>query len=145
MPFRRPSAEPQDAGFWYRWSRLIQRRPILTGLAGAAALGVLIVPVTDLHLGYPDDGNDPTSLTTRRAYDLMTDGFGAGFNGAFVLVADRGDDDGAGNARALLDDAVPHTRVSPPCRRRSPRPTATPRSSRSPRSTALRTRRPPSS
>ena len=92
VPFLGRSAKPQGTGFWFRWSRLIQRRPILLGLAGAAALGVFILPATDLHLGYPDDGNDPTSLTTRRAYDLMTDGFGAGFNGAFVLVADRGDD-----------------------------------------------------
>ena len=44
MPFRHPSADHAGRGFWYRWSRTIQRRPIVTGLAGALALGVLIAP-----------------------------------------------------------------------------------------------------
>jgi len=92
MPFRHPSAEHAGGGFWYSWSRFIQHRPVIAGVAGAVALGVLIAPVLGLHLGFPDAGNDPTNLTTRRAYDLMTDGFGAGFNGTFVLVADNGDE-----------------------------------------------------
>ncbi|WP_051247346.1 MMPL family transporter [Nocardioides halotolerans] len=117
IPWPRRAPTASGAGFWRRYARVVQRRPVLAALAAVAALGVLIVPVKDLHLGYPDDGNDPTSLTTRRAYDLMTDGFGAGFNGAFVLVADRGD------ASALADlgrlgEVLGHTpgvaAVSPP-------------------------------
>jgi putative drug exporter of the RND superfamily len=120
LPFRRqPSADaaPNTRGFWYRWSRTVQRHPVVTGLLGAAALGVLIAPVTGLHLGFPDAGNDPTDLTTRRAYDLMTDGFGAGFNGTFVLVADHGDTE-AMVALDRLHDALATTpgvaAVSPP-------------------------------
>ena len=70
------------------------------------------------ELGFPDAGNDPTNLTTRRAYDLMTDGFGAGFNGTFVLVADRGDDEAHGGARPISKRTLAATpgvaAVSPP-------------------------------
>jgi putative drug exporter of the RND superfamily len=85
------SEEATGTGFWYRWSRGVQRRPVAAGLAGLIVLGVLIAPVSALRLGYPDSSNDPTSLTTRRAFDLMSTGFGPGFNGTFVLVADQGD------------------------------------------------------
>jgi RND superfamily putative drug exporter len=117
MPLRHPSAEPTARGFWYRWSRNIQRRPVLAGVAGTLALAILIVPVFGLRLGYPDAGNDPTSLTTSRAYHLMTEGFGAGYNGTFVLVADRGDAE-AMTVLTALDSTLGRTpgvaAVSPP-------------------------------
>jgi RND superfamily putative drug exporter len=117
MPFRHPSAEHAGRGFWYSWSRFIQRRPVITGVAGALALGVLIAPVFGLRLGFPDAGNDPTNLTTRRAYDLMTDGFGAGFNGTFVLVADNGDSQAMAtlaDLQAALTSTPGVAAVSPP-------------------------------
>ncbi|MDP9249792.1 MAG: MMPL family transporter, partial [Chloroflexota bacterium] len=75
-------------GFWYRWSRLIQRRPWAAGIAGLIALVVLALPLFSMRLGAADAGNDPESLTTRRAYDLLSNGFGPGFNGPLVLVAE---------------------------------------------------------
>ncbi len=144
MPFRHPSAEHAGRGFWYRWSRFIQRRPIVTGAAGALALGVLIAPVFGLRLGFPDAGNDPTNLTTRRAYDLMTDGFGAGFNGTFVLVADNGDD----AAMATLVDLQATLGIDTRCRRRVATDRQPQRRRRRPhphtRKPALKTKRPPS-
>jgi putative drug exporter of the RND superfamily len=117
MPFRHPSDDHTGRGFWYSWARAIQRRPVAAGLAGAFVLAVLISPVFALRLGFPDAGNDPASLTTRRAYDLMTDGFGAGVNGTLVLVADRGDAQ-AIRALAALDrklaDVHGVAAVSPP-------------------------------
>jgi RND superfamily putative drug exporter len=56
----------------------------------------LAVPALSLRLGASDAGNDPTSLTTRNAYDLLATGFGAGFNGPLQVAvslprtADRG-------------------------------------------------------
>ena len=39
-----------------------------------------------MRLGFTDAGNRPTADTTRRAYDLVADGFGAGFNGPLLLA-----------------------------------------------------------
>jgi len=74
-------------GFWYRWSRMIQRLPVSTGLAALVVLGLLAVPLFSMRLAFTDAGNDPTSLTTRQAYDLLAQGFGPGFNGPLVLAA----------------------------------------------------------
>ena len=41
-----------------------------------------------MKLGLPDGGSKPTSSTERRAYDLLTEGFGPGFNGTLTVVVD---------------------------------------------------------
>ena len=52
-----------------------------------------------MRLGSADAGSNPESATTRRAYDLISEGFGAGFNGP-ILVALEIDDP---NARPLIE------------------------------------------
>src|SRR6266536_2976805 len=52
-----------------------------------ALLGVFGMRVLSLRLGSSDQGNDPSSTTTRQAYDLLAGGFGPGFNGPLLLVA----------------------------------------------------------
>jgi putative drug exporter of the RND superfamily len=74
--------------FWFRWSRIIQRRPLTTGLVGLAVLVTLTIPLFSIRLGLADAGNDPEHLTTRRAYDLLSKGFGPGFNGPLILAAE---------------------------------------------------------
>jgi len=74
-------------GFWWRWSRVVQRRPWVAAGSSLAVLIVLAVPLFSMHLAFTDQGNDPTSLTTRRAYDLLAAGFGAGSNGPLVIGA----------------------------------------------------------
>jgi RND superfamily putative drug exporter len=76
------------ASFWYRWSRVIQRRPWPSLLVGLAIIGALTIPLFAIRLGFADSGNDPEHLTTRKAYDLLVQGFGPGFNGPLVLVAE---------------------------------------------------------
>jgi RND superfamily putative drug exporter len=41
-----------------------------------------------MRLGSADSGSDPTSTTTRKAYDLLAEGFGPGYNGPLQLVAE---------------------------------------------------------
>ena len=72
----------------FRWSRQIQKRPVLMAAASLAVLVVIAIPMFSIRLGVADQGNDPTSLTTRRAYDLLAEGFGPGFNGPILLAAD---------------------------------------------------------
>ena len=72
----------------FRWSRQIQKRPWMMALGSLAVLVVIALPMFSIRLGAADQGNDPTSLTTRRAYDLLAKGFGPGFNGPILLAAD---------------------------------------------------------
>jgi RND superfamily putative drug exporter len=72
-------------GFWSRWGETVQQRP---WICAASALAVLTVPLFSMRLAFSDPGNDPASLTTRQAYDLLADGFGPGFNGPLVVAAD---------------------------------------------------------
>jgi RND superfamily putative drug exporter len=69
-----------------RYVRLITRRPLWVVLATVALLGAIAIPATHMKLGLPDDGASPTSSTERRAYDLLTEGFGPGFNGPLTAV-----------------------------------------------------------
>ncbi|MCW2966702.1 MAG: family transporter [Solirubrobacteraceae bacterium] len=73
---------------WGRWARRIQRRPGVFAAVAAALLILIAVPLLSMRLGSSDQGNDPTSTTTRKAYDLLAKGFGPGFNGPLQLVAD---------------------------------------------------------
>jgi putative drug exporter of the RND superfamily len=71
----------------FRWSRVIQQRPWPAAVAGSLVLLVIAVPLLGIRLGFSDDGNDPADTTTRRAYDLLADGFGPGYNGPLVLTS----------------------------------------------------------
>jgi RND superfamily putative drug exporter len=73
-------------GFWARWVGAIQRRPALTALAATAVMLALAAPALGLRLGASDAGNDPAGQTTRKAYDLVAQGFGKGFNGPLQLA-----------------------------------------------------------
>lgn len=79
-------AKPMDATFAYRWSRAIQRNPLRWLVGAGAGLILLAAPVTGLRLGWADEGNFPEGTDTRQAYDLLAEGFGAGFNGPFLVT-----------------------------------------------------------
>lgn len=88
-----------------RWARFVLRRPVMVLVTAVVALGVVAVPVTQLELGLPDDGSQPTDTTQRRAYDLLSDGFGPGFNGPLMTVVDaKGVDDPQAAAKRVVDD-----------------------------------------
>jgi RND superfamily putative drug exporter len=82
---RRARAE-NGPGFWERWAGTVQRRPAVAAIAATAIMLALAAPALGLRLGASDAGNDPTSHTTRKAYDLTARGFGKGFNGPLQLA-----------------------------------------------------------
>ncbi|MCX5124772.1 MMPL family transporter [Streptomyces sp. NBC_00347] len=71
-----------------RWARFILRRPVMVLLAGVIGLGIVAIPASKLEMGLPDDGAQPVSTTQRQAYDLLSEGFGPGFNGPLMVVVD---------------------------------------------------------
>ncbi|GAA2496359.1 MMPL family transporter [Streptomyces gobitricini] len=71
-----------------RWARFVLRRPVAVLLVGVIGLGAVAVPAASLEMGLPDDGAQPTSTTQRRAYDLLSEGFGPGSNGPLMVVVD---------------------------------------------------------
>jgi RND superfamily putative drug exporter len=87
---RKLAGQPADQaphGAWARWAGTVERRPAILGAVATAVMLVLTIPVLSLRLGSSDQGNDPSSSTTRQAYDLLARGFGPGFNGPLLLVA----------------------------------------------------------
>jgi RND superfamily putative drug exporter len=81
------SGEPKP-NMGTRWARFVLRRPVAVLIVGVLGLGAIAAPVASLELGLPDDGSQPTSTTQRRAYDLLSEGFGPGFNGPLMIVVD---------------------------------------------------------
>jgi RND superfamily putative drug exporter len=82
----RRDADDSRPGFWLRWVRRVQRRPVVTAIVATALMLVLAAPALGLRLGSSDAGNDPTNQTTRQAYDLIAKGFGPGSNGPLQLA-----------------------------------------------------------
>lgn len=98
-------AEPKPA-LGTRWARLVVKHPVAVLLLGVIALGTAAVPAMDLELGLPDDGSQPTSTTQRKAYDLLSEGFGPGFNGPLMVVVDAKDSDSPKSAVADVTKTV---------------------------------------
>lgn len=87
-PIKHRAPKPKDQQFWFRWSRFVQKRPWTSFIAGLGVLLVLTIPLFGMRLALSDNGNRAEWQTARRAYDLLAEGFGPGFNGPLQLVAE---------------------------------------------------------
>ncbi len=79
---------------WTAYGRLLQKAPIVPALLAVLLIAVLASPALSMRLGFPDDGTEARGTPLRTGFDLMAEGFGAGFNGPFFVAvqADRKDD-----------------------------------------------------
>lgn len=69
-----------------KWGTIVTEKPWLSILGGVLVMLLFAFPALDMRLGQPDDGNQPKDSTERIAYDLTSEGFGAGFNGPFLIA-----------------------------------------------------------
>jgi RND superfamily putative drug exporter len=105
LPLLSASADESEHGFGYRLSRFIQHAPIAGLVVALSLLLVLAIPMLHIDLGASDSGNNPESFTSRRAYDLLSQGFGPGFNGP-ILVGVRIDNPDAVGAVERLPSTL---------------------------------------
>jgi putative drug exporter of the RND superfamily len=92
---------------WARWSTSVQRRPVLSGTLALVLLLALAAPTFGMRFGFPDAGTGSDSLTSRRAFDLTAEAFGAGANGPLVVAVDAaGAPTGAGRIAERIAERV---------------------------------------
>ncbi len=109
-----PGAKPNMGT---RWARFVLRKPVWVMLVGVLGLGIIAVPAASLEMGLPDDGAQPKSTTQRQAYDMLSDGFGPGFNGPLLTVVDtKNSSDGKAAADRVAEEieALGVSAVIPP-------------------------------
>ncbi len=76
------------SGFWARWSDFVGKHKAILSIAVVIVIAVMSIPTLSIRLGSSDAGNNKADTTTRKAYDLLADGFGPGSNGPLQLVAE---------------------------------------------------------
>ena len=92
-----------ERGIGTRWSRTIERRPVLFLVLSLAVLLTAASPILGMRLGSADAGSNPESSTLRRAYDLVAEGFGPGFNGPILIALELNGADSVAVANRLPD------------------------------------------
>ncbi len=88
LPGRRRPHEAGEDNVWARWAGLVTRHPWIALVAALLVMVPLMLPVLTLTLGQEDVGVTPASTTQRRAFDLISAGFGPGANGPLVVAAE---------------------------------------------------------
>jgi RND superfamily putative drug exporter len=85
---RRRPVRPAEDTAWWRFAHRVSARPWPYLAVAAAVLLLLAAPALRMETGFPDAGDDSTGTSHRRAYDLLAEGFGPGFNAPLLVVAD---------------------------------------------------------
>jgi RND superfamily putative drug exporter len=102
-----------EGGMWLRWSKFVQRKPWSIAIVSALVMLAIAAPATALRLGSSDASNDPANQTTHRAYELLAEGFGQGFNGPLLVVAKIPNPSKEAAEQGVLLVATPHSGKTP--------------------------------
>ncbi|MEV4625929.1 MMPL family transporter [Micromonospora sp. NPDC049523] len=114
---RDPESDRGTAPMGERWARFVTRRRVPVLVAAVIGLGVIAVPAADLRLGFPDDGTAAAETTQHKAYEMLSVGFGPGFNGPLTIVVDGegGDVNAAATEATSSIKGLPNVvSISPP-------------------------------
>jgi RND superfamily putative drug exporter len=93
--------EQHEHSAFARWGRMVSGHPWPWALASVAVLIVLAIPLFSITLGQPDNGTNPTSDSSRQAYDLISEGFGVGLNGPLTVVVKLPNQSSSANSSLL--------------------------------------------
>ena len=88
LPFVHTDAEPTEQSLWVRWGRHVSAHPWPYLVAGVVVLVGMALPLFGMRLGQSDAGNFSEDTSHRRAYDLVAEHYGEGFNGPLLVVID---------------------------------------------------------
>lgn len=94
-------ADAASESRWRRWSMLVQSRPKTLALVSLAVMVTCLIPFFSLRLDTSDAGNDPAGSSTRLAFNLLSAGFGAGFNGPLLVAVQLPHGAAGGGAAAV--------------------------------------------
>ena len=84
---RKEETDPTKT-FSGRWAHVTSRHPGAFAALAVVVLIVLALPLRSIELGFTDDGDQPTDLTQRQSYDLLTTNFGPGITGPLIVAVD---------------------------------------------------------
>ncbi|HEY3833379.1 MAG TPA: MMPL family transporter [Acidimicrobiia bacterium] len=86
-----------------RFAKAITDHPVPYLVVGIAIVGLLATPLLAIRLGLPDDGSKPTNSTQHQSYEILSEGFGPGFNGPLTVVVDLDHPSDASAALKAID------------------------------------------
>lgn len=101
----RPAVRTEDSS-WWRFGHHVSRRPWPYLLGSVAMLAALAAPALSIQTAFPAAGDAPAHTTHRQAYDLLTEGFGIGFNAPLMVVIDLESSDAGASDVAAVSAAI---------------------------------------
>ena len=117
IPHRKDKGGESHQTFAGRWANHVGKRPWRYAILSFTALVLVSLPVLDLKMGFSDDSNTADDATEHKAFDLLSDGFGEGFNGAYLVTVDLGEQHDQAPCRASARRSPPIPALLP-CSRR---------------------------
>ncbi|HET7689123.1 MAG TPA: MMPL family transporter [Nocardioidaceae bacterium] len=103
---RHRTAKPAEQTVWWRFGHRVSARPVPYLVGAVVTLVAIALPAFWLQTAFPAAGDAPKHTTYRQAYDLLTEGFGAGINAPLLVVADLSAEGVTGDGVGELANAI---------------------------------------